>query len=496
MTRRVAYLHSRQLLHAADQLPANEGRASLVHHLISALGLLQDTNGDNPQDEQARARIVQPREAIKDELCRFHDPKYVDTLLGQETDAADSSGSEESDDSAVSPYEPTYGLSRLASSSAPPRKRQKTSTSTSLGLQDDCPLFLSLALYSTLVAGASMTAARLLRDGEADIAISWAGGRHHAKRGEASGFCYVNDIVLAIMELKRAPRSPPPPPASSDHPSPPASPPWPPPPPQTMAKRFSRILYLDLDLHHGDGVESAFFTTPSVLTLSIHLHAPLFFPASGALFSTGPTNSKALGALHALNVALEPGCAGETLERVWKSCVETVVEAYEPDAVVLQCGVDGLAGDPCKEWNLSLSALGSCVSRALSWNKPTLLLGGGGYDSPNAARAWAYLTSIALNRPLPLSTPIPASLPNPLYATFAPSFQLDVPSSLSSIRDKNTDLSLRRVEAAFEGFCEGLWGRYEGKKKGKKQKKKEEEEEQEERGKVPTVGRAKGTAGV
>lgn len=183
------------------------------------------------------------------------------------------------------------------------------------------------------------------------------------------------------------------------------------------------MLYLDLDLHHGDGVESAFFSSPHVLTLSLHLFAPLFFPATGALDSTGPTGARAPAAGHALNLALEPGLGEETFERVWGSCVEKVVKAYDADAIVLQLGVDGLAGDPCKvrapatskvsrrqirpltralttyrqEWNLPLASFGFALERVLSWNKRTLLLGGGGYHSANAARAWTYLTSVAVS---------------------------------------------------------------------------------------------------
>jgi len=138
------------------------------------------------------------------------------------------------------------------------------------------------------------------------------------------------------MELRKKPL--PPPSIESDESPPPLSKPL---------KRLSKVLYLDLDLHHGDGVESAFFTTPQILTLSLHLHAPLFYPSTGALSDSGPTNSKAPGRGHALNIAVESGLGGEGLKRVWK-IVEEVKESFGPDSVVVQCGVDGLAGDPCK----------------------------------------------------------------------------------------------------------------------------------------------------
>ncbi|BGP55859.1 hypothetical protein JCM8202v2_003466 [Rhodotorula sphaerocarpa] len=298
-----------------------------------------------------------------------------------------------------------------------------------------------------LVAGASIAAARELRDGRADVAISWTGGRHHAKRAEAAGFCYVADAVLAIQELRTAPKLARPrscSPIESD--SPPVLP--------RPHARITRVLYLDLDLHHGDGVESAFFSSPNVLTLSLHLFAPLFFPASGALDSTGPKSDKSAAAGQALNVALEPGLGDEVFRRVWKTCIEKVVRACDPDAVVLQLGVDGLAGDPCKEWNLSLAAVGFALERALTWDKPTLLLGGGGYHSANAARAWTYLTSVALGRPLSLDAPIPPDLPTAQYEQFAPDFTLDVPAG--HVPDRNSEETIARVEAAFATYAERL----------------------------------------
>ncbi|GAA6061488.1 hypothetical protein JCM10212_002567 [Sporobolomyces blumeae] len=426
-SRRVIYLHSDALIDAADALPSNQGRASLVHSLCSAFDLL-DVDQNDPAATTHRATLVEPVQASRTELCAFHDEGFVDSETDQDE--------------------------RPASRS----KRRKTTHPS--GLEDDCPTFPLLPEYASLVAGASLTAARYLRDGRADVAISWNGGRHHAGRSEAAGFCYVNDIVLALMELRSKPN-----PlsktstsghASEDEDYSDASSRI---PPRPLSKRLSKILYLDFDLHHGDAVEAAFNSSPNTLTVSWHLHAPLFYPSSGALSDSGPSNPKSPGRGHALNLALEPGFGEEAVvERMW-NVVEDVRDAYGPDAVVVQCGVDGLAGDPCKEWNLSLASLAKCVGAVLDWDLPTLLLGGGGYDSPNAARAWTYLTSVALGRPLPLESSIPASLSTDHYGQFAPSFTLDVPR-IEGMRDRNDELTLSRVEAKFAEYVEHLRSRW------------------------------------
>lgn len=216
----------------------------------------------------------------------------------------------------------------------------------------------------------------------------------------------MQDVVLAILELRLMP----PPPSRSPSPSSTnsRSSPVPSPPPIQAPPPIRRVLYLDIDLHHGDGVESAFYSSPHTLTLSVHLHAPLFYPSTGSLSSTGPTPPKGSSksspaAHHALNLALHPGLSTPTLLRLFESCIQPIYEIYQPDAVVLQCGCDGLAGDPCKEWNLDLAGMGEVVRRVVQgWGKRTLLLGGGGYDNANAARCWTYLTSVAVSSALGL----------------------------------------------------------------------------------------------
>ena len=117
----------------------------------------------------------------------------------------------------------------------------------------DCPIFEGMFDFSQISAGGSLAAAIKLNKQESDICINWAGGLHHAKHGEASGFCYVNDIVLAIIE---------------------------------MLKYHKRVLYIDIDVHHGDGVEQAFYLTDRVMTVSFHQYGN-FFPGTGAVEEIG-----------------------------------------------------------------------------------------------------------------------------------------------------------------------------------------------------------------
>ena len=243
---------------------------------------------------------------------------------------------------------------------------------------EDCPVFDGLYQYCTLYTGASLDAARKLTAGQAQIAINWSGGLHHAKKGEASGFCYINDIVLAILQLLL------------HHP---------------------RVLYIDIDVHHGDGVEQAFWSTDRVMTLSFHKYdKETFFPGTGPLDSTGPPDPANPGAYHTLNVPLHDGIEDDQYVRLFQDVVGLAVASYRPSAVVLQCGADSLGGDRLGCFNLNIKAHGACVAYVKRFGLPLLLLGGGGYTPRNVARLWAYETSLAigaegLNPALPAHTP-------------------------------------------------------------------------------------------
>ncbi|KAG8946740.1 hypothetical protein FRC03_001286, partial [Tulasnella sp. 419] len=266
-----------------------------------------------------------------------------------------------------------------------------------------------------------LTAAQALKDDKADVAISWDGGRHHAHKGRASGFCYVADCILSILSLKR------------------------------MSPR-PRIMYIDLDLHFSDAVSQA-FASSGTLTLSIHHSSQGFFPVSPLSTLTSPTTENP----YMLSIPLHKGASNETYYSIWHNAVQLIKEAFNPNVVVVQCGVDGLAGDPCKTFNWSLGgfenqgSLGWFIHKILEWNCKTLLLGGGGYNSPNAARAWAYLTSIACGSPLDIDADIPDHEYFPLYK---PSFTLDVPRG--SMKDENTSESLAEIATNFRSLADRI----------------------------------------
>ncbi|KAJ7637011.1 hypothetical protein FB45DRAFT_907996 [Roridomyces roridus] len=381
----VAYIASLELLKVASRLPSNKNRSALVHTLARNLDLFA---GDF--SPARRIVLTPPQNATFKELNNYHTKEYLDFVL-----------------------DPNNGDEK---------------TKAELGLEDDCPTFEGMADYIRLVGGAALTAVSMLREAQCDLAVFWDGGRHHAQKEKAAGFCYVADCTLALMALRRITQ----------------------PPPSTGPSIKMRTMYLDLDLHFSDGVSHAFHKTSTgsaqLLTFSIHHAAPGFFPVSPLAALPSPDSDP-----FTLSLPLRLGASNRTFKRAWK-CVERVRTAFDPDFVVLQCGVDGLAGDPCAIFNWSLGpeegSLGWCVSQVVNtWRGKKILLGGGGYNSPNAARAWAYLTSIALGHPLSLDTEIPDHAHFPLYA---PSFTLDVPAG--NMQDQNSDDYLDTVDSAFESI--------------------------------------------
>ncbi len=186
-----------------------------------------------------------------------------------------------------------------------------------------------------------------------------------------------------------------------------------------------------MDIHHGDGVESAFAYSRSVYTLSFHRHAPGFFPGTGAAHDTG--HGSAQGS--ALNVPLEPGLSTVKFTQIFDRIVQGVVAQFEPEVVVLQAGVDGLAGDVKvgggDGWNLDIDAYTHTLRSLRAHSLPMLILGGGGYNHANAARTWTKMTAEAAGVALDDEVPDHAFWPE-----YGPDYRLAVtPSPRVDVND-------------------------------------------------------------
>ncbi|KAI3905475.1 hypothetical protein MKW98_013273 [Papaver atlanticum] len=265
---------------------------------------------------------------------------------------------------------------------------------------EDCPVFEGLFEFCQASAGGSMGAAAKLNRGDADIALNWAGGLHHAKKCEASGFCYVNDIVLGILEL---------------------------------LKNHKRVLYIDIDVHHGDGVEEAFFTTDRVMTVSFHKFGD-YFPGTGHIKDIGVGGGK----YYALNVPLNDGIDDESFRGLFRPIIQKVMEVYQPEAVVLQCGADSLSGDRLGCFNLSVKGHADCLRYLRSFNVPLMVLGGGGYTIRNVARCWCYETAVAVGVEPDNKLPY-----NEYYEYFGPDYTLHVETS--NMENQNTPRDMEKI---------------------------------------------------
>jgi len=271
------------------------------------------------------------------------------------------------------------------------------------GLGYDCPVLPDMLKWVKVVGGASLTAADHLLKG-ANVSINWNGGWHHAHRDHAGGFCYVNDVVLAIHSLQ---------------------------------KGFKRVLYIDLDVHHGDGVEEAFSCTSRVATLSLHLHEPGFFPGSGAASEVGHGKGRGF----AVNMPFKEGLTDAFFVPAFSSVFQPLMETFQPSAIVLQCGADSLARDPMGGFSLTPKAILAAVEEVRRCGLPLLILGGGGYQPANAARLWTLITAAVLGKKLPEDIPDI----DPYFSHYGPDFTLCLEPG--SRKNRNTKEEVSKLVA-------------------------------------------------
>ncbi|KAI9314392.1 hypothetical protein BX666DRAFT_1966195 [Dichotomocladium elegans] len=362
--KRVCYFYDANVgnYHYGPGHPMKPHRIRMCHGLVMNYGLYK------------KMEIYRAKPANRWEMTQFHTDDYIDFL------------------------------SRVT----PENMEQYPKEQAKFNVGDDCPVFEGLFEYCGLSAGGSMEGAARLNRGLCDIAINWAGGLHHAKKAEASGFCYVNDIVLGILELLRY---------------------------------YARVLYIDIDVHHGDGVEEAFYTTDRVMTVSFHKYGE-FFPGTGELKDVGAGRGK----YYSVNFPLRDGIDDESYKSVFEPTIEKVIEWYQPSAIVLQCGGDSLSGDKLGCFNLSMKGHANCVEFVKKFNYPTLVLGGGGYTMRNVARAWAYETGVVVGEDIGPDMPY-----NDYYEYFGPDYKLDVrPSNMENMN--TTDYLDKIKQQVFENL--------------------------------------------
>lgn len=250
-----------------------------------------------------------------------------------------------------------------------------------LGTEDD-PAFAGMHEASARLAGGSLVAASAVASGAVTRAVNFGGGMHHAFAGRAAGFCIYNDAAMAVQRL--------------------------------LDSGASKVAYIDIDAHHGDGTESMFWNDPRVLTISLHESGVTLFPGTG--FSNDIGGPQAQGS--AVNVALPAGTSDAGWLRAFHAVVPQLVEAFGPEVIVSQHGCDSHRSDELTHLNtsvdgqreaaLSIAALADKVCGG-RW----IAMGGGGYSIVSVVpRVWSHLMAIVAGRPVPLRTAVPETWRN------------------------------------------------------------------------------------
>jgi acetoin utilization protein AcuC len=297
--------------------------------------------------DQPGVTVAAPPPATDAELELVHDPVYV-AVVRQ-----------------VGSGQPSSGVLRAAQMFG-------------LGTEDD-PVFAGMHDASALVAGATLAAARAVWSGEAEHGVSIAGGLHHAMRSQASGFCVYNDPAIAIAWL--------------------------------LQNGAERVAYIDIDVHHGDGVQAAFYNDPRVLTISLHEDPRTLFPGTGRPSETGGPGARG----SAVNVALPAGTRDAGWLRAFHAIVPPLLHTFRPEILVSQHGCDTHWQDPLA--NLELTIDGQRAAHAAihrlaheTAGGRWLLTGGGGYELVQVVpRTWAHLLAEASGHPVDPTAATPAS---------------------------------------------------------------------------------------
>jgi acetoin utilization protein AcuC len=224
----------------------------------------------------------------------------------------------------------------------------------------DTPAFAGIYESARLYAGGTADAAKLVASGEFEVAFNVAGGLHHAHASRASGFCTFNDLALGVKVLNDA--------------------------------GLQKVAYIDIDVHHGDGVQFLFWDDPSTLTISLHESPEWLFPrVSGFASEIGGPGAEGTS----INIPFAPYTGDAVWHEAFEAVVPEALARFQPDALVLQLGADAHFGDPLAHLALTSRGWMAAFERllALGAGKPIVLTGGGGYNLDTVRRLWSLVTA-------------------------------------------------------------------------------------------------------
>ena len=217
--------------------------------------------------------------------------------------------------------------------------------------QGDNPIYPGMYEAAALSTGATLVAAEMVASCQVDVAFSISGGLHHAAANQASGFCVFNDPALAIKYLRQ---------------------------------RGLRVAYVDIDAHHGDGVQEAFFDDDQVLTISVHESGQYLFPGTGFVQELGGGK----GARYSVNLPLYPYTGDDIYLEAFYDVVPPLLRAFGPEVLVTQLGIDSYHSDPLTHLQVTTRGYEEAIKELAQLGVPWLALGGGGYDLMAVARSW------------------------------------------------------------------------------------------------------------
>ncbi|MCX7726711.1 MAG: acetoin utilization protein AcuC [Chitinispirillaceae bacterium] len=221
----------------------------------------------------------------------------------------------------------------------------------------DCPIFKDLYPYATLATGATLVGTELLLSKKAKYCFNPSGGYHHAFAEKAGGFCYINDVVIGCKKL---------------------------------SSQQKRVFCLDLDAHHGNGTQDAFYNTSEVFTVSFHESGKTLFPWGGFENEIGEEE----GYGYNVNVPLPPHTDDDNFLLAFKEIVLPLISVYKPDFIVLEIGMDILSVDPLTHLSMTNNVIADIIPLLKKADIPMLVLGGGGYNIEATSRGWALAWEI------------------------------------------------------------------------------------------------------